>query len=226
MLTKSYNHSAQPRRSEAIMSTRISIVLLFLTLVSVPQIHGKNKKKQLLADDVLRAQSVMVVVHPDGREAVTDPMSNRNARDEVERALTKWGRFNLVMDAQSADLVIAVRKGAKAGPVISHSPVDEPPIVFRPGVGDARVGQQQGRRPDLTEPFPGGPGTRGPQLGSQITSSDDTFEVYRGRGEYPLDAPPVWRYIAKDSLNAPQVAAVEQFRKAIEESEKQSQHKP
>ena len=44
--------------------------------------------------------------------------------------------------------------------------------------------------------------------------------------EYPLDASPVWRYIAKDSLNAPQVPAVEQFRKALEESEKQRQHKP
>ena len=34
------------------------------------------------------------------------------------------------------------------------------------------------------------------------------------------------RYIARDSLNAPQVAAVEQFRKAIEESEKQRHQKP
>ena len=66
---------------------------------------------------------------------------------------------------------------------------------------------------------------RGPQLGSQIGSSNDTFEVYMGGGEYPLDAPPLWRYIAKDSLNAPPSEAVEQFRKAIEESEKQA-HKP
>jgi hypothetical protein len=44
--------------------------------------------------------------------------------------------------------------------------------------------------------------------------------------EYPLDASPVWRYIAKDSLNAPQDKAVEEFRKAVEESQKQSQHKP
>jgi hypothetical protein len=49
---------------------------------------------------------------------------------------------------------------------------------------------------------------------------------YRGGVEYPLDASPVFRYTAKDSLNAPQVTAVEQFRKAIEESEKQSLHKP
>ena len=69
-------------------------------------------------------------------------------------------------------------------------------------------------------------GNRDPQLGTQVLSSDDTFEVYRGRMEYPLDASPVWRYIATDSLNAPQDKAVEEFRKAVEESQKQSQHKP
>jgi hypothetical protein len=52
------------------------------------------------------------------------------------------------------------------------------------------------------------------------------FEVYRGRGEYPLDTAPVWRYIAKGSLDGPQVVAVERFRKAIDESEKQRQQKP
>jgi hypothetical protein len=208
------------------MSSRMSVVYLFLLLLLVPQIDAKNKKKQLLPDDVLKAQRVLVVIHPDGSEALTNPMANRTAQGEVERAITKWGRFNLVMDAQTADLIIAVRKGNKSGPIIGHSPADDRPVIFQPGIGDARVGQQQGRPPDLTEPFPGGSGNRGPQLGSQIGSSEDTFEVYRGGGEYPLDTSPVWRYIAKDALNAPQVAAVEQFRKAIEESEKQHQQKP
>ena len=197
------------------MSSRMSVVYLFLLLLVVPQINAKNKKKQLLPDYVLRAERVLVVIHPDANESVTNPMANRTARDEVERAITKWGRFNLVMDAQTADLIIAVRKGNKSGPVISHSPADDRPVILQPG-----------RPPDLTEPFPGGSGNRGPQLGSQVGSSDDTFEVYRGGGEYPLDTAPVWRYIAKGSLDSPQVAAVEQFRKAIEESEKQHQQKP
>lgn len=208
------------------MSARLSTVFLCITLLSVPQVHAKNKKKQLLSDDVLRAENVLVVVHPDATEALTSPMSNRNAKDEVERAITAWGRFHLVMDAQTADLIIAVRKGAKTGPVISHSPADDQPIVFQPGIGDTRAGGHQGRTPGLSEPVPGSPADRGPELGSQIASSNDTFEVYRGHSDYPLDAPPVWRYIAKDSLSAPQVTAVEQFRKAIEESEKQSLHKP
>ena len=210
------------------MSTRKSLVFLCLLLLPVSQINAKNKKKQLLPEIVLRAERVLVVIPPDAVEGVTDPMANRTARDEVERAIRKWGRFNLVLDVNTADLIIAVRKGNKSGPIISHSPADDRPVIFQPGIGDARVGQPQqpGRPPDLTEPFPGGSGNRGPQLGSQVGSSDDTFEVYRGGGEYPLDTAPVWRYIAKGSLDSPQVAAVEQFRKAIEASEKQHQQKP
>ncbi len=211
------------------MFRRVSIVFLFLLLLSVLPTQAKHKKKQLLPEDVLRAQTVLVVIHPDAGEALTAPLANRNAQDEVERAITKWGRFNLVMDAYTADLIIAVRKGNKSGPIIAHSPADDRPVIFQPGIGDARIGQQQGRPPDLSQPLPGDMGNRGPQLGTQVFSSDDTFEVYRGRMEYPLDASPVWRYIAKDSLKAPQVQAVEQFRKAIDESEKQrqqNQHKP
>ncbi len=208
------------------MFRRVSIVFLLLSLLSVLPTQAKDKKKQLLPEDVLRAQTVMVVIHPDAGEAVTAPLANRNAQDEVERAITKWGRFNLVMDAYTADLIIAVRKGNKSGPIIAHSPADNRPVIFQPGIADARIGQQSGRPPDLSQPLPGDTGNRRPQLGTQVFSSDDTFEVYRGRMEYPLDASPVWRYIAKDSLNAPQVQAVEQFRKVIDESEKQRQHKP
>ena len=38
------------------MSNRVSIVFLSLFLLFTPQIHAKNKKKQLLPDYVLPAQ--------------------------------------------------------------------------------------------------------------------------------------------------------------------------
>jgi hypothetical protein len=201
----------QARSLGAIMSSRMSVVFLLLLLLLDPQIDAKNKKKQVLSDDVLQAQRVLVVIHPDAGESLTSPMANRTAQDEVEKAIMKWGRFNLALDAQTADLVIAVQKGNKSGPIISHSPADDRPVILQPSGGGVRVGQQQGDPPDLTNPVPGGPGNRGPQLGNQI-GSEDTFEVYRGGVEDPLDTAPVWRYTAKDALNAPQVAAVEQFR--------------
>ena len=172
------------------MSRRVAVVFLSLILLFAPQIHAKNKKKQLLPDYVLRAQYVLIVIPPDAGEALTNPRENRTAQDDVERAMVKWGRFRLATNPQDADLIIAVRKGNKSGPIISHSPVDNRPDIFRPGIADASVGPEPPHGPpNLTQPVPGGYGNRGPQLGNQIGSSEDTFEVYMGRGEYPLDAP-------------------------------------
>jgi hypothetical protein len=58
-------------------------------------------------------------------------------------------------------------------------------------------------------------------VSTDIGSKDDSFAVYFGNRQYPLDTPPIWRYMAKDALNAPNVTAVEEFRKTIEEAEKQ-----
>jgi hypothetical protein len=60
----------------------------------------------------------------------------------------------------------------------------------------------------------------GPRIGNEVGASEDTFEVYRGGVQYPLDSSPVWRYIAKDCLRQPGVTAVEEFRKAIAQAEK------
>ncbi len=70
-----------------------------------------------------------------------------------------------------------------------------------------------------------GPQNTGPRISNEIGRAEDTFEVYRGGIKYPLDSSPVWRYSAKDALRAPNVPAVEQFRKVVAEAEKQ-QKKP
>jgi hypothetical protein len=194
--------------------------------MAAPLAHAKDKKKQVLPDYVLNAQTVLVVIYPDAGEPLTNPTANRTAQDNVEKALMKWGRFRLVMDAQTANLVIAVRKGHAGGPTISNSPIDDRPVIVQPSGGDIRVGGQRGRPPDLDNPDLGRSADRGPRIGNEIGTREDVFEVYRGGIEYPLDAAPVWRYIGKDALNGPQVAAVEQFRKAVNESEKQHQQKP
>ena len=201
------------------MSDRISISFLLLLLL-VPLADGKNKKKQTLPDYVLNAQTILVVIHPDAGEPVTSPMANRTAQEDVEKAMMKWGRFKLVMDAETADLVVAVRKGHASGPTVRNSPVDDRPVIYQPSGADTRVGGQHGRQPDLTNPFPGGMDNRGPRITNEIGASEDAFDVYLGGMEYPLDSAPVWHYGGKDGLKGSQVAAVEQFHKAIEESEK------
>jgi hypothetical protein len=203
------------------------MTMFFLVVLVIASLaHAKNKKKQVLPDYVLKAQTVLVVIQPDAGEPLANPTANRTAQENVEKALMKWGRFRLVMDAQTADLVIAVRKGHAGGPTVSNSPTDNPPVIVQPNGGDIRVGGQKGRPPDVTNPGLGGSADTGPRIGNEIGASEDTLAVYRGGVEYPLDAAPVWQYIAKDALKGPQVTAVEQFQKVLSESEKQHQQKP
>jgi len=224
------------------MSTRLTILFL-VVLVVAPLAHAKRKKKQVLPDYVLQAQTVFVVIYPDAGEPLTNPTANRTAQDNVEQALTKWGRFKLVMDAQTADLVVAVRKGHAGGPTVSNSPADDRPVIIQPADGNIRIGGQQGRPTDTTDPGLANPSQAGPAergsnptvggspqsrhgIGNEIGGSEDTFGLYRGGVEYPLDAPPIWRYTAKNALDAPHVRAVEQFQKTLTEAEQQHQQKP
>ncbi len=205
------------------MSTRLW--LIFLVVIALASIAlARNKKKQVLPDYVLNAQTVFVVIDPGAGEPVTDPTTNRRAQENVEQALMKWGRFKLVMEPQTADLVIAVRKGHANGPTVRNLPSDNRPVVIQPSDGNIRIGGQQGRGPDLQNPGLGAPPT-GPRVGNEIGPTEDTLAVYRGGVEYPLDSPAVWRCMGKSALDGPQVKAIEQFHDAVNEAEKQRQHK-
>lgn len=201
---------------------RKGIFCAFLLLAFIPRVQAKDKSKASLPAYVLQARTVRVVIRPEAGEPLTNPTANSTARENVERALTAWGRLQVVMDGMESDLVIAVRTGSRPGPTIRGGPLDTRPGVMQPGDGGIRIGAQQGRPPfgDSTN----GP-LSGPRIGNEIGPSDDMFEVYLGMTDYPLDSAPAWRYISKDCLRAPSVPAVEQFRKAIAEAEKAAQEK-
>ncbi len=208
------------------MSVRAPVIVFSLSLLLLPQAYSKNKKRQSLPDYVLKAEGVFVVIYPDAGEPLADPAANQAARDEVEKAIMAWGRFEVVPAAQTADLVIAVRKGHAGGPTIRNSPTDNPPVTSQQIDAESRVVVQVGRPPDLTDPGTRGSGRASPQISNQVGPSEDTMGVYRGGTEYPLDAPPIWRFTGKDSLRGPQVVAVKEFQKAITEAEKQRRQNP
>ncbi len=199
---------------------------ILCAVVLMASLASAKKKKPILPDYVLKAHTVYVVIQPEAGEPVTDPMANRTAEENVEKAITKWGRFELVPGSQTADLIITVRTGHRPGATIHNSPADNPPLVIQSTGETTRVGGHQGRPPDLNDPG-SGPVDRGPHITNEVGPSEDLFEVYMAGGvQYPLDGAPIWRYMGKDSLKAPRVEAVEQFRKAIDESEQQRQGKP
>jgi hypothetical protein len=61
---------------------------------------------------------------------------------------------------------------------------------------------------------------------AEISNPDDSFFVYDGRTQAPLDSPAIWRYIAPDGLRPHSVPAVDAFRKAVAETEKIASKNP
>jgi hypothetical protein len=198
----------------------VATLLLFCLAAS-----AKDKKKALLPADVLQAQTVLVVIDPNAGMSVEDPNANRIAREDVEKALMKWGRFSLAIEGSTADLIITVRKGngKTVQPTIGGVPVNNRPVVLQPTDSGGRVGGRQGTSGDAGDPSNPQSSAPTPQL--EIGQNQDMFVVYRGNKEdphaVPLDSPPVWRYTANDALQSPGVPAVEVFRQLIAESEKQ-----
>lgn len=204
--------------------------LLAVTAIILCSALASAKKKAILPADILRARTVLVIVDPTAGVDARDPNANRAARANVEKALDQWGRFTLVQEGFTADLVITVRKGngKLIQPTIGGTPINGTPPVsggttstptqvttrgaVRLGPGNPNDPSSAGTQPSTPEP----------QI--EAGSRQDMFVVYRGSMDSiwsPLDAPAVWRYSGKDALASPSVPAVEVFRKLIAESEKE-----
>jgi len=205
-------------------------VLLLLLIFSISVALGYAKKKPTLPAYVLKAHTVAVVIDPDAGMSLTDPLANKTAQDDVEKALMKWGRLSPVMDPATADLVIVVRKGS--GKIVDRSignlPTNDRPVTVQQTDRSIRIGGQQGRAPGAP-PQADPQDTRPSQQTEVSRPNQDTLSVYAGGAESTRnlsERPAVWRYEAKDALHSPNVPAVEEFRKAVEDAEKQQKSKP
>src|SRR5580765_3542464 len=200
------------------MTARLSFGLLAVAAFLLTPAIAKDKGKPRLPEDVLRAETLRVIIDPDAGEPLDQPTANATARDNVEKALMEWGRYRLLLDGGESDLIVVVRtgNGNLSRPTIKGGPIDHRPGVAQSTDSSIRIGAQRGQ-PPMGDPSTD-PMSRGPHMSNEIGASDDSFAVYRGGMNNPLDAPPVWRYVAKDALRAPKVAAVEEFRKAVADS--------
>jgi hypothetical protein len=195
---------------------------LAVTAIILCSALASAKKKAVLPADVLRARTVFVIVDPAAGVDARDPNANRVARADVEKALDQWGRFTLVQEGSTADLIIMVRKGdgKLIQPTIGGTPINETPPVS----GDSTTTPTQSTTRAGVRWPPGNPNSN-PEPQIEAGSPEDMFVVYRGSKDDPYwsprDTPPVWRYSGKDALASPSVPAVEVFRKLIADSEKE-----
>ena len=199
--------------------------LLAAILLLAAVVDSKDKKKEVLPASVLQARTVLVLIDPESGISLSDPAGNKVARDDVEKALIKWGRFTPMLDGESSDLVIVVRKGhgKHVEPTIGGVPNgNDRPVVLQPTDNGVHIGVQQGRPPEAT---PRTQTDTTPHSQVEVGPAEDAFAVYEGGKESVPDHAPIWRYIKKDALHSPDVPAVEEFRKAIAETEKQQQQK-
>src|SRR4029077_11652476 len=107
--------------------------------------------------------------------SLENPIENRVAREDVEKAIMRWGRFNLAMEASTADLIILVQKGSGkiVHPAIGGIPVDNRPVIGESTDGQTRIGGQHGLQPDLIGANSGAPQATGPQPDAEIGPSED-----------------------------------------------------
>jgi hypothetical protein len=209
----------------------LAAVILFCALAG-----AKDKKKAVLPADILRAETALVIVDPQAGVDAADPYANRAARQAVEDALNRWGRFRLVQEGYTADLVIVVRKGngKVVQTTIGGTPINGiPPVSVGSTTSPTQTTTRAGGRwgdPGSNDPSIAGTQPAAPQPQVEAGSSQDMFVVYRGKGNdptsSPLEASAVWRYSGKDALAPPSVPAVEAFHKLVVESEKQLASKP
>jgi hypothetical protein len=199
------------------MRARVSALIAVCLLATLG--FAKDKKKTILPTYVLRAQTVAVIIDPNAGFTVDEPQANRVAQRDVETALLNWGRYNPIQQTHDADLIVVVRKGN--GRMVNDT-IHDPRQNNRPGSvipadNGASISGQEGPRvqsnPEAT-----------PQM--EIGQTEDSFVVYEGGGDRPLDRAPVWRYIAKDGLMTPAVPAVDAFRKAVADAEKAAAKTP
>lgn len=175
---------------------------------------AKGKPKRVLPDYVLTAHTVAVLVDPEAGVSIEDPRANQVAQKDVESALTEWGRYLPILSTGQADLIIVVRRGHGK---LADVTIRDPRQNDRPGAvttSDSSIGPaaQHGNGPVENQGRP--------QPQADVGGADDDFEVYQGNVANPLDGPAVWRWVRKDGLHPHDVPAVDEFRKAVAETEK------
>jgi hypothetical protein len=202
--------------------------LFTLSLLLTTFGFAKDKPKSTLPSYVLRARTVVVIVDPNAGVAIEDPQANQVAQKDVETALLKWGRFEPVLSTQSADLIIVLRRGH--GRLVDQT-IPDHRQNNRPGMIDSTdnavtIGAQHSQPNQRDASNAGGPPPQETHPQTEIGTPDDSFTVFEGGVENPLDGNPAWRYVAKDGLRPHSVPAVDQFRKALTDAEKAAAKNP
>ena len=166
-----------------------SCSLLAVALLSVASTLSA-KDKIIMPAVVTNATYVMVTTY-DGDVFSPDLLpEDRQAVADVQRAIEKWGRYQLVYAPDEPELILVVRTGRAV---------------------EARGGLQKG-----TTVGPGSaPGGSAQSIGAEVGDPQDTLEVFVVPANIKTSIP-IWRSRAVDGLKAPQLRLLKEFREKVE----------
>jgi hypothetical protein len=181
--------------SEGKCETRVPTLIVVCSSGDVGICERQEKKH---AADVCLACSDPSSHHrPTAGFTVEDPRGESRWPNRMSRRhMLSWGRYNPILQTNDADLIVVVRKGN--GRMVNDT-IHDPRQNNRPGSiipadnGVSISGQHGTSSPPQPSPEPT------PQM--DIGQTEDSFLVYEGGGDRPLDRAPAWRYIAKDGLH-------------------------
>jgi hypothetical protein len=201
--------------------TALAVTLILTPLALAPSLLAKPKPDPSVPVYILKAHTVSVIVDPQAGVSLSDPNANQVAQKDVETALLKWGRFEPVVSTK-ADLIIVIRRGSGklADATVSDPRQNNRAGVINPTDDGISVGAQHGPPPQVSSGSPSTGPYGSAHTQAEVGNVEDSFVVYDGDGENPIDSVAGWRYVAKDGLHPHNVPAVDEFRKAIAEAEK------
>ena len=195
------------RRASALLG--LSLLVLFAL--------AKDKTKNVLPAYVLNAHTVAIIIDPHASFSIDDPQANQTAQRDVEAALLRWRRFEPVPTKEGADLIIVLSKGSGH---LADETLHGAPQNNRPGSSGGSMGAQHGLPQGVSETPGLGQGEEGPRSQMEIGDTADSFTVFQGGKEKPLDSVPAWKYVGNDGLLPHSVPAVAAFKKAVADAEK------
>lgn len=208
---------------------KLRFLVLYIAIAAATFSFANEKKKPVLPATILNAQTVTVIIDPDAGVSTDAPLANKTAQDDVEKAFANWGRFKPIMSGMGPDIIVVIRKGnGKILQPTVHgggSPNDEP-VVIQPNDNGIRIGGQKGKPAGTSQPV--GTSQNDPEMGKPVPgatvgATEDSFAVFDGGTVDFASSTPMWRYVRKNALHSHDVPAVAEFKKIVEETEKQLQ---
>src|SRR5512146_173626 len=168
----------------------VSVGLIVVAVCALAPAQKKAKKPNF-PKLIVTARYVLVTSWYGDQYQMRIPPEDRQAINNVQEAVQKWGRYTLVYKPEDADLIFVVRKGRVASLTGG----------VRLGAGSEGAGV-------------------GSIAGTEMGNPGDTLLVYDARSPGGADKPALWKSIERGGLEPPEMRAIAKLRKEVEEAAK------